>query len=812
MVRRHFGVNGASMTSGILQVPRENDSTLIVPGTGSYHIVTDKVPEPARVPARSSGRSRSLVILSGTLMCLLGGAVLTGWFTQAAPLVKVLPRWPEMQFPSAVAMTLFGLALLVAPLGRRGSIAAGVLGIFVFLVGVIALLEYAINFEVPPRALMEHYLGPDSPIKPGRMSSNTAACWIVAGGALALVFLPRGGFRPRLPASAAAFLGGLNLVVITGLLLDLQPGYGWSNVTPTGFLVAMGLLVGAVGLGAAAMQWSPHDRSLAPPWLPFPVALFVFVISVAISQVAFLLESDRIEVSVQTASRGLADIVTREMRARISTARRMAARWEMRKESTRAEWTTDARAHLVDIPDMVSIAWVDSAHTAKWVVGREGTEWREGMSFAGVEDLAGMFEQARSSHAPAIRAANDASSSVIICIPTSMVEHGGGFMLWRFNAAEWLPSITPLNYQRFYLTEVTIDGVPVHSNFDAPQRLSVSESFNLAGANWRSTVALTPATRSRITLPLPAAGLAAGLLGALLVGISMRWALRASYRAHELRHVRDQLENRVMDRTRKLANANSSLRDEAREREAAQKALLRKTRELEMSNSELEEFAYVASHDLQEPLRKINSFAELLLEEVGEGLDNQRRDYLVRMQSAARRMNTMIRDLLELSRSSHGGVKFAVVDMSAVVREVLTDLEASITDSGARIVIGALPDVSGERVLVAQVLRNLLTNAIKYRKKDGPLEIRIAGRTLADGDIEIAVADNGIGFDQAYADQIFKPFHRLHSHTEYPGTGIGLAVCRKILERHGGSVRAEGRPGEGATFRIRLLAASEAKV
>jgi signal transduction histidine kinase len=452
---------------------------------------------------------------------------------------------------------------------------------------------------------------------------------------------------------------------------------------------------------------------------------------------------------------------------------------------------------------------VDSSLKAKWVVDGEGTLWREGMSFHNDKIMVSMFEQARASYAPTVRAMNDSSSTVILCVPTAMPENGVGYMLWRFDAAQWLPGITPLNYRRFYHTEVAIDGVTVHSDFAEHDRLSVSETFNVAGANWRSTVALTPATRSRVTLPLPLAGLAAGLLGALLVGLSMRWALRASYRAHELRNIRDQLENRVMDRTRKLANANSSLRDEAREREAAQKALLRKTRELEISNAELEEFAYVASHDLQEPLRKINSFAELLLEEVGEGLDNQRRDYLIRMQSAAKRMNTMIRDLLELSRSSHGGVQFANVDMSAVVREVLSDLEASITDSGARIVIGALPDVSGERVLVAQVLRNLLTNAIKYRKKDRLLEVRISGRTLQDGDVEIAVADNGIGFDQEYAEQIFKPFHRLHSHTEYPGTGIGLAVCRKILERHGGGVRAEGRPGEGATFRIKLQGATE---
>ena len=225
---------------------------------------------------------------------------------------------------------------------------------------------------------------------------------------------------------------------------------------------------------------------------------------------------------------------------------------------------------------------------------------------------------------------------------------------------------------------------------------------------------------------------------------------------------------------------------------------------LRQANTDLEEFAYVASHDLQEPLRKINSFADLLIEESGAGLNETSRDYLRRMQDAARRMTTMIRDLLHVSRAAEGTRERIPVPLEDLVPGALRDLDAAIMEAGARISYGKLGLVQVSPAAISQVLSNLIGNAVKYRRREIPPLIRIAARPAGVNLLEVSIEDNGIGFDQQYAERIFNPFQRLHSRNEYPGTGIGLAVCRKVIERHGGTISAEGRPGQGATFRFTL--------
>jgi signal transduction histidine kinase len=229
-----------------------------------------------------------------------------------------------------------------------------------------------------------------------------------------------------------------------------------------------------------------------------------------------------------------------------------------------------------------------------------------------------------------------------------------------------------------------------------------------------------------------------------------------------------------------------------------------RTRELQRSNADLEEFAYVASHDLQEPLRKITVFADMLGEDLGDGLTDTGRDCLARMQSAAQRMNALIEDMLHVSRAATKGEQTQRLPLDEILKGALQDVDAAIKEAGAEIEVAELSPVTAAPAEMGRVFINLLGNAVKYRRKDAALKVRVECRPVKDGMVEVAVADNGIGFEQEYAERIFKPFHRLHSRDEYPGSGIGLAVCRKIIERHGGHISAMGTPGEGATFRFTL--------
>jgi signal transduction histidine kinase len=236
------------------------------------------------------------------------------------------------------------------------------------------------------------------------------------------------------------------------------------------------------------------------------------------------------------------------------------------------------------------------------------------------------------------------------------------------------------------------------------------------------------------------------------------------------------------------------------------------TLKLERSNRELQDFAYVASHDLQEPLRKIEAFGDRLFTRYGKDLPDDGRMFLDRMQNAAGRMRRLINDLLDYSRVTTKAKPFVRVALDDVLAGVLSDLQIRIEESGAQITADPLPSIDADATQMRQLIQNVLANALKFRKPD--VAPHIAIKCIVGGNdefygmhgprVRIEIADNGIGFDNRYKDQIFTIFQRLHGRLEYEGTGVGLATVRKIVERHQGTIDADGRPGEGATFVIEL--------
>jgi light-regulated signal transduction histidine kinase (bacteriophytochrome) len=244
------------------------------------------------------------------------------------------------------------------------------------------------------------------------------------------------------------------------------------------------------------------------------------------------------------------------------------------------------------------------------------------------------------------------------------------------------------------------------------------------------------------------------------------------------------------------------------ERKQVQDSLARKAAELARSNSELEQFAFVASHDLQEPLRKIQAFGDRVKVKCEPIEAPDIRDYLDRMQSAASRMRTLINDLLAFSRVIRSSEPFVPVDLNVVTKEVLGDLEVRIEKSGAKVEMENLPTIDADPMQMRQLMLNLLSNALKFQPAGASPLIRITTTTLTplsrEPQCEIQVQDNGIGFDEKYMDKIFAVFQRLHGRTEYEGTGVGLAVCRRIVDRHHGTISARSQPGNGATFIVTL--------
>jgi PAS domain S-box-containing protein len=273
----------------------------------------------------------------------------------------------------------------------------------------------------------------------------------------------------------------------------------------------------------------------------------------------------------------------------------------------------------------------------------------------------------------------------------------------------------------------------------------------------------------------------------------------ALQRAHEM------LEEKVRERTAELQRVNAELQAQVEERKLVESALARHAQGLARSNKELEQYAYVASHDLQEPLRMVTSYVQLLAERYRGRLDEAADEFIDFALDGTVRMKQLIDDLLSYSRVGTRNREMVPADTGEIMLASLENLRLFITETDAVIDYGELPKVLGDETQLQQLFQNLLGNALKFRGAEAP---RISVQATArDGSWEFAVADNGIGIDAAHHDEVFKIFRRLHGRGEYEGTGIGLALCKKIVERHGGQIRLQSQPGAGTTVYFTLPAA-----
>ena len=315
------------------------------------------------------------------------------------------------------------------------------------------------------------------------------------------------------------------------------------------------------------------------------------------------------------------------------------------------------------------------------------------------------------------------------------------------------------------------------------------------------------------------AGAIASLLG-LLLAIAGYILLRRDIHlrnvaAANLQAANDRLEERVHERTATINNMISALRDEIQVRSAAEESAKQSAEELERSNRELDQFAAVASHDLQEPLRKIQAFADRLEAHAREQLGEQGRDYLDRILNSASRMRRLIDDLLAYSRVTTKGLSFTPVSLHQVVEEVIGDLEGRLQQTGGTITCDELPSVAADPLQMRQLFQNLLANALKFHRPHVAPQVTVASAIISPAadssdetergmQLQVKVRDNGIGFEPEYKERIFDLFQRLHGRDDYEGTGIGLAICKKIVERHGGTISADSIPQNGAVFTITL--------
>lgn len=723
--------------------------------------------------------------VAGGLVAALGGIVLVGWLTASGEATRLVFSATPMLMTTALACVGIGLAM---SLGESRLALRRFCALATAVIGALALLQHATSGTIDLERLLRA-LTPTGPVN-GRMALSTA--FALSAGALVLATsLTR-------QTSAIAFqlgLSGVTLIafgvnILTGQLtgLDAVPLVGQVSWFATHTALAASLAGG--GLLARSWSLSKSDSPAGPSWLPLLAGGCALVVGVslwfALGSHAALLLRRSVEAQLAGAKQG----VEQDVRAHARALQRMAIAW--RHASALDLWTEAGQAYLVERVDHAIIAHVDEAGAIRWAAAREGGAALAGRSLASVLAAASPLAGFEGS---AVRwgRADDVLGrpAFLIAAPITDGASPQGAIVAIYDL-EAFCDIVLAPHKTIGLT-ASVGSVRLYRNAGAEATATdavaaVTLPLGPDGLTIRATPTREALRQSRSNLP----GLTLALFGAIaaLLAIVASIGQRSARRLLEAERVRDHLLDALVER------------DMARDRQA------HLTQELGRSNRELTEFASVASHDLRAPLRSVHSFVDLLAEDYGAGFDDTAHDYLRRIRGAVSRMNALIEGLLSLARVRASVEPFSTVDLNVVAREAVHDLAAAMADGGAEVIVDVLPTIEADRLQMRQLLQNLIGNALKFRRSGVAPRVTVSAKetdaSAGSPRWALRVADNGIGFEPAHAERIFKPFERLHAASRYEGSGLGLAVCARIAERHGGSIRAEGALGEGAVITVFL--------
>ena len=765
----------------------------------------------------SDGRARFLFRSpadgAAAFVCFAGCAILGGWLFDI-PFLKIAPK--GMVVPKANAGLGFLLSGASLWLSGRGDgrnwmdRAAGPLAVVVVLLGLFTLSEYAFGWDLGIDQMLAHESpGAVKTSSPGRMAPNTALAFLLIGTALLLLPHPRWKWI----VSALALVAGMvSQFAVMGYAYAEESLYGIVSYTSIAIHTALTLLVLSAGVLIAL-----GDRGLIPVLdgsTPGGVTVrrLLPVVVIVLPVFGWLrLEGERrglygegigIAMMVTLAAAALAFVILRnaDMINRSESSRKRAEEAARRAGAYNRSLLEASLDPLVTISADGKITDVNAA--TERVTGRS----REALVGTDFSDYFTEPEQARAGYKQVFREGS------VQDYPLEVRRRDGHVTPVLYNAAVYRDE------------SGAVIGVFAAAR-DVTEHKRAEEAVRRAGAYNRSLLEasldplVTISADGKITDVNAATERVTGRSREALVGTDFSdyftepEQARAGYKQVfregsvqdyplEVRrrdgHVTPVLYNAAVyrDESGAVIGVFAAARD-VTERKRAEEALAARTEELARSNAELERFAYVASHDLQEPLRMVSSYVQLLARRYQGKLDSDADDFIGFAVDGAGRMQRLITDLLAFSRVGRHDKGFEPISLDTALDQALINLQVAIEESGAVLTREPLPMVLGDTTQMVQVFQNLVGNAIKFRGKEPP-RVHVSVRRHA-GEWRISVRDNGIGVDGQYQERIFIIFQRLHG-SEYPGTGIGLPIARKIVERHGGRIRVESEPGKGSTF------------
>ncbi len=728
-----------------------------------------------------------IIILTGGFAVLLGLSVLIGWYSHNITLIQVRPNFVPMQYNTALGFLFSGMGIVAIAVSRLRL--AQACGAVVAVIGLLTLIEYIFGLDLKiDQLFMQHYVTVKTS-NPGRMAPNTALTFSFSG----VFMLLQAKVFPGVPRSVVSGIFGsviiaLGMVPLFGYLTGVETAYGWGYLTRVAVHTAVGFIM--LGLGIIAYTWhiSRREDHGTPRWIPVVAGISVLTISVLLWQALTANDTKKLRDNTRLEAGGYAAIVETAMNDRISMLVQLARRWQQEGRPSRERWQHDAE--VISRQDgYQAIEWVDPSYHVRWIVPETGNEMVRNMPSAFEEKRHLALDKARERRDVSVTSAiklKQGGTGFLVYVPIFVKNQFEGFILGVFQINGLLEAVLPKKVTAGYTLELYSDQNEIYRRGNDPLLVNIrgEANINFYDTQWHIKISPGYALLNRQESHLSEVILGLGAMMALLLALSIHFL--QSTRVHAAG----------------VLAANRRLREEVVVRKRAELNLEKQASSLVRSNTELEQFAYVASHDLQEPLRMVTSYMQLLEKRYKDKLDVDASEFIGYAVDGAARMKLLITDLLTYSRVGTQVEAFAQVDCETVLNGALANLSGLIEIEQAKVTHDPLPKVPGAATQLLQLFQNLVGNAIKFRGSEAP-RVHISAQTEAKS-WTFQVRDNGIGIAPEFHNRIFAVFQRLHDRVTYEGTGIGLALCKKIIERHGGDIWLESELGHGTVFYFTL--------
>ena len=777
---------------------------------------------PAGTPSRSELVPDAITIAGGLLCVAVGLAVMVSWLVRATPVLQFGSQNP-MAFNTALAFVLTGVALVALARGHpRAALAAG---LFDAVLGTLVLAEYAFGHDLGIDQLFVKAYVTGAHAVPGRMAVNTAVCLTLFGAGLLMWGPWRPRRRPVVLAAAASLIAAVAVQATFGYATGNPAAYGWTHVTPMAFLTAVTTLVLALALLSAAWRDSRAHHARLPRWLPMPAGALALGLGVWLVIDGRAVAAGRISAVTFTVAAGVLGLVTAGLVVLVV--------WLAQQAEGRRRAARESEQRLFQFLDALPVAvFISSPGGQPYYANDEATRLLGRGIAPGVGTgelaetygvfLAGTDQLCPAKRVPVVRALHGQPShsddleihkpdgAVIPLEVWARPVHGAGgqvnYGIAAFadtserNAREKIiagqAALLELAHDAIFVRD--LHGQITYWNAGAEQ----TYGFTRAEAMGRLSHDLL-----RTHFPEPVESIEAittqrgrwdGELthrcadGRTII-VESRWAAQRGSGGSLLGFLeinRDITARKHAEREIQALNA------------ALEQRVAQRTVHLERANKHLAAFTYSAAHDLRTPLRGISGFAEALVEEYGDQLDDTGRGYAGRIQAASGQMATVLDAQLNLSRVSRAEMNLQDVDLSAEVTAICGQLRAHDPGRQVQVTVEDGVHAIADPPLIRTVLEQLLENAWKFTAGREDTTIELATTVVDDAPLCCFVRDNGAGFDPVYVGNLFQPFQpfqRLHDASQFPGTGIGLAIVQRIIDRHGGRTWAEGAIGRGAT-------------